>query len=267
MRFSHWHCFSLLFLLCLFPALTHAGSSVPPTCDADYYDVLRAKTYFQGKKEYEAAQRIILKQDSVLEYSCFHLDVEFTGRYGATFSENGLKPDIDPPEFNGGINIYGGSLDNALAQVVTTALVGFLGSFDHVYGGGTFNIAPPSGGACNPMNIVWYVAKCENFDKDWWIKNSQLASVDIRTLPEPCQEGFDSGRAERIATALAAAYPPPATPPQSGGVEKITHFNEHWQRPCGNAIPTGVKVEIGGSTKDDAVCARPGCRYNGSSCS
>lgn len=81
--------FYIALCLCLFPAgLVFA--QIPDTCDADYYDVLRARSYVEGKREMEVAQRIILKPDSVLEYSCFNDALNDLGNFPSHFSERGL---------------------------------------------------------------------------------------------------------------------------------------------------------------------------------
>ena len=224
----------------------------------------------------ETAQRIILKADSVLEYSCFHIDVDHLGNQGARFSENGLVQAAgNPAEFDGGINIYGGNLDNALALVVEAPLVQFLSSFSHLYGGGTFTIIPPAAAGCNPMNIVFYASKCENFDPEWWVRFEDLASDDIRILPEPCT-GYDDGRTTLISAAIGsgssypggAAYPSPGA---SGGIDSITPYIDEMGGACSGAgndpIRTGVTAKYSdGSTQQDAICVKPGCYFNGTSC-
>lgn len=247
-------------------------NEIPDSCDPDYMDVLNARSYLEGKREYEQAQRIILKPDSVLEYSCFHIDADVLGNWGATFSENGIVNAPNPPEFDTGINIFGGSLDAALALVVEQSLVGFLNSFDHIYGGGTFTIPPPSGSGCNPMNIVWYASKCANFDPNWWVRFDNLAIADIRTLPEPCAFlGLDPDRSTNVTGALAAAYPAPNTPAASGGMDLLNAFLTETTGACSgagnNPIETGVIITMtGGSTVNGAVCVKPKCHYNGSAC-
>jgi len=47
-----------------------------PTCDSDFWDVMKARSTAEGQREIEMAERIILKLDSVLEYSCFDQDLE-----------------------------------------------------------------------------------------------------------------------------------------------------------------------------------------------
>ena len=243
------------------------SAQVPPTCDQDYYDLLGAKGYLEGKREMEAAQRIILKADSVLEYSCFHNDVTWLGQYGGIFSENRLSSAVTPPEFDGTPEpISATHLDNALSTVVYDSLVGFLQSFRHVYGGGSYPFTPPSGD-CNPMNVVWHIAKCESFDPSTWIRMQDLAASDIRFYPEPCDDG---NRQNRIQTAYDVVTVEPSAPPANGSGTTLDWFTDDLTGDCGtsNAVPTGMTVtlEVGGSstTFEEAVCTKPKCSYNGS---
>lgn len=260
-------------LTLFFAGSTPAGflhaQPLPDSCDADYFDVLRARSYLEGKREMDAAQRIILKADSVLEYSCFYIDVDFVGNWGATFSENGLVgAGGNPPEFDGGIGIFGGSLDSALGHVVETSLVGFMESFSHIYGGGTYTV-PALGALCNPMNVVWAASKCANFDPNWWVRLGRLPARDIRTLPDPCSE---PDRATTIRAALDASYPDPQPVAASGGMDAVNSFLGHISGGCStpesrDAISTGIRgIYSNGTMVDEAICINPRCSYNGTRC-
>lgn len=255
----------LLLMGSLIPFKAVHSQAVPPSCDAEYYQVLRNRAFLEGTREVEAAQRIILKADSVLEYSCFHIDLDFVGNWGATFSENGLAPD-NPPEFDGGIAIYGGNLDTALTGAVSSSLIGFMESFSHIYGGGTFTI-PTAGTVCNPMNVVWAASKCANFDMNWWVGLEQLSARDIRTLPLPCGSG---NRSSAISDAYDLIYPAPASPPALGGMETVTSYLGNISGSCTGAsageIPTGITATFRTGNVNVAVCVNPGCYYNGTAC-
>lgn len=259
--------FYIALCFCLFqPSFTRA--QIPDTCDADYYDVLRARSYAEGKREMEVAQRIILKPDSVLEYSCFNDAILDLGAHTEHFSERGLAGGQPPSAFDG-ISPPGGmttnNLDNALNIVVRDTLVGFLDNFWHTYGGGTFAITPVAAAGCNPMNVVWQASKCANFDPDWWVRFEDLATQDIRNYPVPCG---DPNRTTEISTALAAAFPPPADPVSSGSMNVYTGYVDSITD-CSAASPieTGITFELlNGTTVDDAVCVVPGCNYDGSNC-
>ncbi|MCB1651004.1 MAG: hypothetical protein KDI46_03035 [Alphaproteobacteria bacterium] len=44
---------------------------MPPSCDSDFYDVLSARAWTSAKREVETAETLIVKPDSVMEYTCF----------------------------------------------------------------------------------------------------------------------------------------------------------------------------------------------------
>lgn len=263
--------------LCLFSANTPALAAVadpppaiPDTCDANYYDVLRARSYVEGKREMETAQRLILKQDSVLEYSCFHEDLINVGTEGGRFSEYGLRTGTPPaaPLFDGTdppTRIYPNSLEDALDAAVYDSLIGFLESFSHIYGGGSFAVAVNPIAGCNPMNVVWHASQCQNFNPGWWVRLEDLADNDIRIFPVRCDE---TGRSDAITTALEASYPAPTAGAASGGINIYRSFRDQINDcSAARAIPTGLTLRRNdGTTISEAVCIVPGCYYNGSRC-
>ena len=52
-------------------APVHAEVVPGSSCDVDVYKVLSDRAWMEGQREMEIAQKLILKPDSVLEYSCF----------------------------------------------------------------------------------------------------------------------------------------------------------------------------------------------------
>lgn len=70
-------------LLCFVPNLASAqhpggGSSITPVptvadsaCDPDYYDTLESRAWLEAQREITQNQNLILKPDSVLQYTCF----------------------------------------------------------------------------------------------------------------------------------------------------------------------------------------------------
>ena len=261
-RMAKYICCTVLVLLCFPSAFSLA--QIPPSCDADYYDVLRARGYLEGKREMETAQRIILKPDSVLEYSCFDDHLNRAGNMAGTFSVLALATGGTPAQFNGGIGISSASLTNRLNQVVYNELVGYLSSFSHTYGGGTISL-PPSA-ICNPMYTVWAASKCKNFDPSWWVRFEDLSTIDIRNVPMPC--GNPGARSGKISAALGAAFPAPAPVSVSGSMDSYTGYVD-WIMDCAASapIPTGLQfTRHDGTSVDDAVCVVPGCRYDGTAC-
>ncbi|MFN3701435.1 MAG: hypothetical protein ACK4VI_07935 [Alphaproteobacteria bacterium] len=257
--------FSLAFL-----SLSAIAQPIPETCDSDYFDVLKAKSYVQGKREMEKAQRIILKPDSVLEYSCFHFDLEIAGVQAGRFSAFGMQTARgNPPEFDGNntpTRVLPSSLANALSLVLHDSLHGFLDSFSHIYGGGTYPLVPNDAAGCNPMNIVWEASKCQNFDPRWWVTLEDLASRDIRQFPIPCAPDYDEEREELISAAYEASYPPPNT---SGAMDRYESLSTRMNHDSCSAspVPTGmIAYYYDRPPQEERVCIQPGCYFNGSSC-
>ncbi|MGH1399392.1 MAG: hypothetical protein ACRBCT_09280, partial [Alphaproteobacteria bacterium] len=48
-----------------------SAQNLPESCDSDFYDVMEARGTMEAVREMEIAQALILKPDSVMEYSCF----------------------------------------------------------------------------------------------------------------------------------------------------------------------------------------------------
>jgi hypothetical protein len=260
--------FVFVSLLLIIPTLN--AQPIPETCDDDYFDVLRAKSYVEGKREMEKAQRIILKPDSVLEYSCFDRDLELAGVQAARFSAFGMRTARgNPPEFDGTpppTRVMPNSTSNSLSLVVRDSLLGFMSSFSHIYAGGTFPLLPNPVDGCNPMNIVWQASKCQNFDPRWWVRLEDLASNDIRFFPIPCAPTYDRDRSTNISTAYTAAYPAPNA---LGGMDRYESLRTLMtNNSCsGTPIPTGmISYYYDRAPQVERVCIQPGCYFNGSAC-
>jgi hypothetical protein len=223
--------------------MAQPAPAVPATCDQEFLDVMETRAWMEGKREMEIAQRLILKPDSVLEYSCFN----------ARATQLNNADLFSSPEN-----------DFSLRILVNAALSDYLeDNFNHDYGGGTVE----GGGGCSVMNHVWNTLRCQNFDDELFLTFADLVSTDPRNEPVPCEA---SARSEIWQAALAVVAPVPAIPPNNGGVESVTTFFPQLNPNCGAsvAIPTGVIVTrfSGTDTFEEYVCTAPGCTYNGTSC-
>ncbi len=280
------------------PLAVDAGSTRPitlsPGCDPEFYDVMAARSWLEGQREVEVAERLILKPDSVLEYSCFD---DRVGELGAganlMFSDNVSAPgplftnhptDVSRPDFMGPPavsqpdlpigdpgpnppgtppNLLSSQTDNSLNLAVRTPYFGYAGvNFGHVYGGGTYAAIPPPAASCNAMNAVWLFLKCQDFNINQFRTLTELSLVDPRDMPLPCN---DPNRGTNWANNLAAAFPNPGTP---GAVDLFdAYLPKIKARVAGGCaedpIQTGLQVTIGTNTFDDAVCPTPGCYYDG----
>lgn len=245
-------------------------AQIPDSCDPDYMDVLNARSYVEAKREMETAQRIIVKPDSVLEYSCFHEEYLQFANWVNTFSGYGVRSAGNPPEFDGTpppVRVMPVSLSNSLDLVVYDSLVGFLDSFSHTYGGGAYPIFPNPAAGCNSMNIVWFTSKCQNFDPNWWVRFEDLASTDIRVFPIPCLPTYDTDRTTNLNAAIPASYPSPALPAANGGMDRLDAHLPWVTGACTSPLQTGLSVTLrGGTVVQDAVCVQPKCYFDGSTC-
>ena len=271
---------ALLVFMCASNVTYGAPIQVSPGCDPEFLDVMEARAWMEGQREVEVAARIILKPDSVLEYSCFDNRIDQLGAaanlifsdrvsgsplfpaHGPTAS-NGVSLGADGPNPPGAV-FTSASLDNALNQLVTSPTFTFAGTnFGHTFAGGTYAGIPPAAASCNAMNAVWSFLKCQDFNQDFFRTFQELSVSDPRTVPIPCN---DAGRAGRWTNALATAYPPPATPAALGGLDIAVHYNRQMNAgSCSAATPvyTGVQVVIGGVSRPEAVCSIPGCYFDG----
>jgi hypothetical protein len=190
-------------------AASSPAQAQPASCDSDMMDVMKAAAWQGAQRDVELAERLILKPDSVLEYTCFNnYNVRLGENADVMFSDNMLGS----LDFGSGVRRYivdpypespkppkppafdQGNLDRSLSSMVTDAMIQYLsGSFAHTYGGGV--VGSTSGATtCNSMATVWQSLKCQNFDPDFFIELDDIVSNDPRTLPLACSNGSSSFR-------------------------------------------------------------------------
>ena len=252
--------FKLLFLFvfcCVFGAASVDAAWVPQAqppaatavdpggCDPEFMGVMESRAWLEGQREVEIAERLILKPDSVLEYSCFDTRIN-------EMASNSVFQD---------------SVSTALGNIVGTPAATYINTnFGHGFAGGTYSGAAPP--ACGAMNAVWSFLKCQDFDIGMFLTFQELAASggDPRDVPVPCPNA--GARSTLWNNMITAANPPPATPAAVGGMDDTVTFNPMVMGGAcsGGAIETGVIVQRPGGDISDAVCATPGCYYNGSGC-
>ncbi len=277
-------------------AVTPPIASTP--CDTLYYESLSARAWMEAQREITQNQNIILKPDSVLEYTCFDLFL----RELAEHARNMLS---ETTAFGGPMSST--SMDNALQNLIGTSLQAYgQGNFGHgvprtydLLGGHSagsginHTFANISGGAysCNIMQRVWQAAKCINFGAhltitpagggtptDGFYTFQEYADVtnaanilDKRHRPTAC---LSVGLKAQWNTNLVAAY---VTPPWTEDPVRTYIANISAPTCAGTPcrcqvggvdvvpIPTGVDVtrpNITPLTYQDKICVQPGCRYN-----
>lgn len=137
-----------------------APGQVPATCDSGFYDVMSERAWMESQREIEVAEKLILKPDSVLQYSCF---------------TEQLSSVIENAKF-------GAPAEGLTNLVLQPRAAYYQGAFSGKMAGGL--LSPSS--TCGAMYAVWDFLKCRNFDKDDFRTFAEWAEQDPRTLPAIC---------------------------------------------------------------------------------
>ncbi len=245
-------------------------------CDPEYMDALESRAYMEAQREISQNQNLIVKPDSVLEYTCFTQFLNLIANDDpSNFVDGGCcggEP-LDPP------------MDDALENVVNTAVIGYLGAnFDHTFLGGradtdydTESVAGSATYTCDKMMAVWQEAQCLNFfdedDHDGFFDFPWYVDQDPRTLPYG--ECATAIAAEDLSTAfnteqdhyvLDPENPNDGNPyvrdPVVTHLDLILPVGEDPATDCAEPIRTGVCVNRNNMAPyADAVCPNPGCHY------
>lgn len=239
-------------------------------CDADFMNQITSTAFMGAERDIMKADAIILKPDSVLEYSCFDVRVSQLVPVAQTF----------------GNTTYTHKLDTLIEDLVLVALPPYInGSFSHDYLGGadagndsnisssiTTNTSP-----CDAMYNVYHVAKCSQFGLEApFMSFSQLINTDPRQRPRSCGPG--SGSAIRqwmidLANNTNFAY---------SSIDRVTNYLDRTRGAANNTcasatpIPTGITVQYRQYGQDilgrptvvssydypDKFCINPGCYFD-----
>lgn len=258
----------------------HAGTPVIPAspCDALYYETLSARAWLEAQREITQNQNLILKPDSVFEYTCFDTLVwELADHGDEMLSETNLF----------GTPLSNSSLDDTLESLVTSSLAAYhsanFGYYPGLLGGHTAALAikhtPTAsiGGtaySCDIMEQVWHAAKCINFASNSTTEGfftlaeyAGTSVLDKRTMPSICTP-IPAQWAANLTTALTTG--PWTNDPVQTYITQITPPTCTASGTCacsGDPIPTGLRVSRAGSgvtvtNYDEHVCLQPGCRYH-----
>ncbi len=200
---------------------------------------MQKRAWMEGKREKELAQRIILKADSVLEYSCFNTRMNEMAQF-SVFGEN----------LNAALDSSTRRIHNKYIDL----------NFGHGYAGGTYAGPTPSAGLCNAMGLVWQYTKCADFNRNYFKSFQQLAASDPRNMPTPCNE---SGRSAKWADAIDVTNTARNTPnwPWSADDEGPwigIMYNRGNQGTCGSAIATGIKMRKPLKFTGEQLASAPG---------
>lgn len=176
------------------------AQDVSKTCDVKVQDQMKQQGQLEGQRELELAQRLILKPDSTLEYSCF----ERVAKNFASADSSGNWPQGDPETLAWNFANFGGgspsgNISLAINSLVLGAFYPYLRNFGHLFLGGTFDtegaqfiqdLTQPNS-LCNPHYWIWFLAKCVNASSVkapdghhlHYFPLSLLASRNVRALP------------------------------------------------------------------------------------
>jgi len=262
---------SCLFALCVFLVSQQSRAAAPPIaatpCDSLYYESLSARAWLEAQREITQNQNLILKPDSVLEYTCFDMYLrELADHAGGMLSETTLF----------GAPLSPISMDLALNDLVGTALISYIATnYTHTSLGGhpagaaiDHMPAPITGGTynCDIMARVWQAAKCINFitnpaEDGFYTFEEYSTQADKRYLPIRCVPPVSGQFLTNINVALNPATTPWTPDPL------ITYASEIDPSNCSllSPIPTGIKVTrpvITPLSFDEHICLPPGCRYD-----
>ena len=279
------------FAICSFLLLTsnaQASAIADTPCDAQYYDSLSARAWLEAQREITQNQNLILKPDSVFEYTCFD---RLVGEL-STHAENMLS---ETAAF--GEPLDDTSMDLALQRLVGDSLVNYINAnFGSKTTGIAYNmlaghiaatgightmqsLVNPGAYSCDIMDKVWTAAKCINFAHNsetggffTFGEYADPASLDKRNLPPSA-----------ICTPLVTAWSSNLTNALTSGPwsndDVQTYFGQTNAPDCTDAacrcrdadnnfsvpIPTGIKVKRAGydtNEYDEKICLQPGCRYH-----
>lgn len=236
-------------------------------CDPNYYQSLRSRAWLEAQREITQNQNLIVKPDSVLEYTCFDQFMSILA-YEAfnMFSETPRWGVVLPPN----------SMDIALQNMVGTALGSYLAAnFPHTFRGGRAQVLdylprpvsgiPGTAYLCTSMYEVWLQSKCVDFIEDsntdgFYTFQNYWSTPDKRQRPDPC---VNPGLPARWEAEFATATVNPFTPWEEDN--QLIFFG--MLSGCSGAtfqLETGVIVQ---RSKEEPlryrekVCVPPGCRY------
>lgn len=273
---------SLLFLAIFTPHKAKAVSVIADTpCDPLYYESLSARAWLEAQREITQNQNLILKPDSVFEYTCFD-------RLVYELAEHADQMLSGTTSYLMGLN--SGSMDGALVDLVGNSLTAYIdGSFGSKSGGGGYsmlanhtsalgiyasmqpvNAAPAY--SCDIMGRVWNAAKCMNFitnsasDGFYTFDEYTTSIVDKRHLPTACAP-ITGNWAGNLTAALTSGNW--TNDPVQTYVAETTPQSCAATGTCacsGDPIPTGLRiVGVGATTTvtpyDEHICLQPGCFY------
>ncbi len=243
----------------LAPSMAYA-QDVSKGCDAAFMNVINASAELQAQREVNQASNLLLKPDSVLEYTCFK-DVTDAFAGSAVFAEDAA------------------GATEALASNVSEAYIG--SQFGHKFLGDRSD----DSSNCIQMNAVWQLAKCRNFEEQendgffrLFEQEGDNVSIpynedDKRKFLGSCDPAENWGELVELLTQDAEGVFGDDLEIQSSGNsltsrELTIQADLYKDANCAGveAVKTGVKFRSGGEWVDEKICPMPGCYFDGNRC-
>ncbi len=174
-------CLALPFVLAgTLPLYGHAADAPQTPCDPQIMQAMEGRAWLEAQREITQNENLIVKPDSVLEYSCF---IGFLNSAAQNWAgTGGTDRQFSETQVWQTIGFTQTTTDDSLTNVVASALSTYIdGNFPHKFLGGRLTIPAEKsdttghtsgldkvvGGKyapCDKMARVWEQAKCQNFD-------------------------------------------------------------------------------------------------------
>ncbi len=262
-------------------------------CDGDYMNTIFNKSWLSGQYDTLINQTLILKPDSVFEYTCFITQVDnFSANIAPIFSETleleemivNIGTTRGPRLIVVGYAQEPGVMADALFFTVVLSLLEYIElNFWHSSLGGTGPEIPLD--ACDAMAQVWQVAKCTNNLPPHYYNASyygieDFIEFDPRIHPEPliCDDTFVSQEmidATNNVDFAYALYDEPI-PPGFESYLELTDFFDCASPPIPVGLdyeymepvpgPSGVAIGTEAIPLVEYVCPNQGCHYEEGAC-
>ena len=259
-----------------------------------------AKAFLEAEREVVINNALMLKPDSVLEYTCFDQQAAGVADIaGPIFSESTrwapASVSLSPGSVSINVNMTNTRLDNSINRLVLESLGTYVNTnFSHDFLGGaaagdnntiSTSVAGISGAPCDFMYLTHDVSRCDAFALntqfmtfDSYFSTPALLSTDPRTLPPTmtCPSGHQ----------ITPAYVDIArnqnwTYASFDLVNTLLPISQGTSGTCANAtpIPTGVTViheefdedlagrpyVVNSYQYEDKVCSNPACMFENNS--
>lgn len=276
----------------------HIGPNAPKSdssaCDANFMNQIYAKAFLEAEREVVINNAMILKPDSVLEYSCFDQQAAAVAIDGAPIfsgSDEWAPGSVSIRPGTVDIDVYMDfRLDTSIELLVLESLKDYVDrNFAHDFLGGAAvgdnnNIADTivtvSTAPCDFMYLVHDVSRCDDFALntrfmtfDSYFSEPDLISNDPRILPQTCPNSHqitqDILNVARNEDWTFATFDP---------VNVLLPIQRADETACPNVepIPTGVTVAYEAYDEDlqgnpitvasyqyeEKFCSNPGCWFD-----